>query len=242
MNSLDLTYLLIYLAFLSVTLAFLVNRARNGHLDIFDTLIWVNITFLFLFVFKTLSVITRGAKHLDLTTESDVGAMNLALVYAILWIAICGASYYSRTARVLARRLPSLPPIGKRKARSWSVLLFTFGLIAWGVKINMIGGLDELFYRPNVALLGSYPLNLAGTFVSLGFQLSLCAALRYRDKVLGGIALVTGHSEKVADKFVESIPDVRSGWQFFPSGYAQPVSALPNKQPRLPVVVTNVVP
>lgn len=187
-----MSYALVFLNILCVLIGFMLNKARNGSLDIFDPLIYVQITFASLFCLRTLLFLNQGGVYLDVTSANDLRAMNLALMYTLIWLCVLYVAYYSRMPRIIFTRLGKLPPMSRKKVRFWVPTLFLVGLTAWGIKTYIIGGIESIFYLPNVAIPGFYPLNLLGSLVTFAFYLSLAAGIKYRNKLLLRYAVVSG--------------------------------------------------
>ena len=69
---------------------------------------------------------------------------------------------------------------------------FFIGLTAWAIKTYPTGGIESIFYLPNVAIPGFYPLTLVAGFISIAFYLSLAAGIKYSERFLVSFAVLIG--------------------------------------------------
>ena len=186
------SYVLIYLNLMCVLFGFMLNRLRNKTFDILDPLVYVQITFAFLFCFKTIGVINQDNVHLDMSSANDVSAMNLALLYALIWLIICYLGYCSQASDSIFMKISKLPSMSRRKVKIWAPIILLIGIAAWAVKVYISGGIESIISKPNEALLGFYPLNLTIGFINFCFFLSMAAGLKYSDRLLMKYAFFSG--------------------------------------------------
>jgi hypothetical protein len=187
-------YVLAILNLCCVVTGFFINRIVSRQFDVFDLSVYVQITFAVLFPLKTLYIIYEGGSYLDLGQAEDVASLTVALLYALVWLLLFYAGYFSRLSGRIARQLPRLPALNARKVRLWAPLLFAVGLAASVIRIHVIGGVTIALYDQGVSLgsVGLYPLNLLASFMVFAFFVSLAAGVRYSDRFLLAIAIPFG--------------------------------------------------
>ena len=193
-DRLVVVYVLAILNLCGVVTGFFINGIASRRFDVFDLSVYVQITFAVLFPLKALYVMYEGGTYLDLGQAEDVTSLTVALVYALVWLLLFYAGYFSRLPGRIAGQLPRLPALSARKVRFWAPLLFAVGLAASVARIYAIGGVTVALYDQGASLgsVGLYPLSLLASFMVFAFFLSLAAGVRCSDRVLLALAIPFG--------------------------------------------------